>query len=119
MNAHILLSALLLVATAAQAQTFGGGQLRIISPYPPGGGTDTLGRIISQRYTERFGHPAIVENRAGANGTIGAAFVAKSQGDGLTLLIVPAGYAANPALYKNLTYDQARDLAPVSLLAAK
>jgi tripartite-type tricarboxylate transporter receptor subunit TctC len=103
---------------AAQAQTFGNGQLRIISPYPPGGGTDTLGRIISQRYTERFGHAAIVENRAGANGTIGAAYVAKSQGDGLTLLIVPAGYAANPALYRNLPYDQARDLAPVSLLAS-
>lgn len=101
-----------------QAQTFGNGQLRIISPYPPGGGTDTLGRIISQRYTERFGHAAIVENRAGANGTIGAAYVAKSQGDGLTLLIVPAGYAANPALYRNLPYDQARDLAPVSLLAS-
>ena len=103
---------------AVQAQTFGNGQLRIISPYPPGGGTDTLGRIISHRYTERFGHAAIVENRAGANGTIGAAFVAKSQGDGLTLLIVPAGYAANPALYRNLPYDQARDLAPVSLLAS-
>ena len=109
---------LFLTALPAQAQTFGSGQLRIISPYPPGGGTDTLGRIISQRYTERFGQPAIVENRAGANGTIGAAFVAKSQGDGLTLLIVPAGYAANPALYKNLPYDQVRDLAPVSLLAS-
>ena len=102
----------------AQAPVFGNGPLRIISPYPPGGGTDTLGRIISQRYTERFGQPAIVENRAGANGTIGAAFVAKSAGDGLTLLIVPAGYAANPSLYKSLPYDQSRDLAPVSLLAS-
>ena len=109
---------LLCAAAVAQAQTFGTGALRIISPYPPGGGTDTLGRIISQRYTERFGHPAIVENRVGANGTIGAAFVAKAAGDGLTLLIVPAGYAANPALYKSLPYDQARDLAPVSLLAS-
>ena len=106
------------VVSSTQAQSFGSGQLRIVSPYPPGGGTDTLGRIIAQRYTERFGHPAIVENKAGANGTIGAAFVAKSQGDGLTLLIVPAGYAANPALYKSLPYDQSRDLAPVSLLAS-
>lgn len=108
----------LIAALPAHAQTFGGGQLRIISPYPPGGGTDTLGRILAQRYTERFGHPAIVENRAGANGTIGAAFVAKAPGDGLTLLLVPAGYAANPSLYKNLPYDQWRDLAPVSLLAS-
>lgn len=117
---HALLAALILpgIISTTHAQSFGNGQLRIISPYPPGGGTDTLGRIISQHYTERFSYSAIVENRAGANGTIGAALVAKSQGNGLTLLIVPAGYAANPALYKNLPYDQARELVPVSLLAS-
>ncbi len=113
----IALSALI-DARLATAQNFPSGQLRIISPYPPGGGTDTLGRIIAQRYTERFGQPAIVENRPGANGTIGAAFVTKAPGDGLTVLIVPAGYAANPSLYKSLPYDQWRDLAPVSLLAS-
>ncbi|MDB5922660.1 MAG: hypothetical protein JWN13_1596 [Betaproteobacteria bacterium] len=106
------------LAPTAAAQTFPNGQLRIVSPYPPGGGTDVLGRVIAQRYTERFAQPAIVENRVGANGTIGTAFVAKALPDGLTLLIVPAGYAANPSLYKNLPYDQARDLAPVSLLAS-
>src|SRR4029079_19656023 len=58
------------------------------------------------------------DNRAGANGTIGAAFVAKATADGHTLLVVPAGYAANPGLYKNLPYDQARELAPVSHLAS-
>jgi len=77
-----------------------------------------LGRMIAQRYIERFGQPAVVENRVGANGTIGTAFVAKAPPDGLTLLIVPAGYAANPSLYKNLPYEQSRDLAPVSLLAS-
>lgn len=102
----------------AAAQAFPNGQLRIISPYPPGGGTDVLGRVIAQRYTERFNQPAIVENRVGANGTIGSAFVAKAPPDGLTLLIVPAGYAANPSLYKALPYDQSRDLAAVSLLAS-
>jgi tripartite-type tricarboxylate transporter receptor subunit TctC len=106
------------IALPAAAQSFPNGQLRIISPYPPGGGTDVLGRVIAQRYTERFGHAAIVENRVGANGTIGTAFVAKALPDGLTLLIVPAGYAANPSLYKSLPYDQSRDLAPVSLLAS-
>ena len=105
-------------APGAMAQTFPNGQLKIISPYPPGGGTDVLGRVIAQRYTERYGQPAIVENRVGANGTIGSAYVAKAPPDGLTLLIVPAGYAANPSLYKSLPYDQARDLAPVSLLAS-
>lgn len=107
-----------LTSAAAIAQTFPNGQLRIISPYPPGGGTDVLGRVIAARYTERFGQPAIVENRVGANGTIGTAFVAKAPPDGLTLLIVPAGHAANPSLYKSLPYDQSRDLAPVSLLAS-
>ena len=62
--------------------------------------------------------PVIVENRAGANGTIGAAYVAKAPPDGLTMLLVPAGYAANPALYKSLPYDQAKDLLPVSILAS-
>lgn len=116
--ARSLVVAAALTAAAAIAQSFPNGQLRIISPYPPGGGTDVLGRVIAQRYTERFGQPAIVENRVGANGTIGTAFVAKAPPDGLTLLIVPAGYAANPSLYKSLPYDQSRDLAPVSLLAS-
>ena len=92
--------------------------MRIVSPYPPGGGTDILSRTISQKLNERFNVPVVVENRAGANGTVGAAFVAKSAPDGQTMLIVPAGYAANPALYKSLPYDQARELAPVSHLAS-
>lgn len=112
------LAAATLFATVASAETFPNGPLRIVSPYPPGGGTDVLGRVIAQRYTERFGQPAIVENRVGANGTIGTAFVAKAAPDGLTLLIVPAGHAANPSLYKSLPYDPSRDLAPVSLLAS-
>ena len=94
------------------------GPLRIVSPYAPGGGTDILGRIIGQKLNESLKQPVVVENRVGANGTIGAAFVAKSAPDGLTMLIVPAGYAANPALYKSLPYDQSRDLAPVSHLAS-
>jgi tripartite-type tricarboxylate transporter receptor subunit TctC len=67
---------------------------------------------------EAVKQPVIVENRAGANGTIGAAFVAKAPADGQTMLIVPAGYAANPALYNSLPYDQSRDLSPVSHLAS-
>ena len=113
---HALFTAALV--SVASAQTFPNGQLRIVSPYPPGGGTDVLGRVIAQRYTERFGQPAIVDNRPGANGTVGTAYTAKAPPDGLTLLIVPAGHAANPSLYQNLPYDQSRDLAPVSLLAS-
>ncbi len=104
--------------TATAQANYPAGPLRIVSPYPPGGGTDILSRVIGQKLNENLKQPVVVENRAGANGTIGAAFVAKSTPDGLTMLIVPAGYAANPALYKSLPYDQARDLAPVSHLAS-
>ena len=83
-----------------------------------GGSTDSFGRLLAQRLGERLRQTALVENRAGANGTIGAAYVAKSAGDGRTLLLVQAGYASNPALFRNLPYDQARDLAPVTLLAS-
>src|SRR6185295_1385158 len=106
-------------ATDAYAQSgYPSGTIRIVSPYPPGGGTDILSRVIGQKMNENLKLPVVVENRAGANGTIGAAYVAKSPPDGLTMLIVPAGYAANPALYKSLPYDQSKDLAPVSHLAS-
>ena len=111
-------SAALTIAFPCAAQTYPSGPLRIISPYPPGGGTDILSRTIGQKLNERLGQPVVVDNRAGANGTLGAALVAKAPPDGQTMLIVPAGYAANPALYKSLPYDQARDLAPVSHLAS-
>jgi tripartite-type tricarboxylate transporter receptor subunit TctC len=94
------------------------GQLRIVVPYEPGGGTDILGRILAQQLGEVLHRTVIVENRQGANGTLGTAYVARAAADGLTLLIVPAGYAANPALYKSLPYNQAKDLAPVSQLAS-
>ncbi len=114
---------LALAATVAgipecMAQNYPNGPLRIVSPYPPGGGTDILARTLGQKLNERFGQPAVVENRSGANGTVGAAFVAKSAPDGHTMLVVPAGYAANPSLYKNLPFDQARELTPVSLIAS-
>lgn len=109
---------LIFAAAPGFAQNYPNGPMRIVSPYPPGGGTDILSRTIAQKLNERFNVPVVVENRAGANGTVGAAYVAKSAPDGQTLLIVPAGYAANPALYKSLPYDQARELAPVSHLAS-
>ena len=111
-------SAALMIAIPCEAQTYPSGPLRIVSPYPPGGGTDILSRTIGQKLNERLGQPVVVDNRAGANGTLGAALVAKAPPDGHTMLVVPAGYAANPALYKSLPYDQARDLAPVSHLAS-
>jgi tripartite-type tricarboxylate transporter receptor subunit TctC len=105
-------------ASVAFAQTYPAGPMRIVSPYPPGGGTDVLARVIAQKLNERFGHSVIVENRPGANGTIGAGVTAKSPPDGHTMVVVAAAYAAGASLYRNLPYDQAKDLAPVTRLAS-
>jgi len=104
---------------AAPAQNFPAGPLRIIVPFPPGGGTDILARPVAQKLNERFKQPVVIENRGGANGTIGTAYVAKSApADGHTLLFIPSGYAVNPSLYPALPYDQARDLAAVTQLVS-
>jgi len=102
----------------AAAQQYPAGPMRIISPYPPGGGTDILARAIGQRITERYGVAVVVDNRAGGSGTVGAGVAAKAPPDGHTMVVVAAAHAAGASLYKNLPYDQARDLAPVTLLAA-
>jgi len=113
--AHLLGCACALACGITQAQTFPSGAMRLIVPFPPGGGTDILARPIAQKLNERFKQPVVIENRGGANGTIGTAYVAKSApADGHTLLFIPSGYAVNPSLYPALPYDQARDLAPVT-----
>ena len=105
-------------ARADDAAAIPQGQMKIVVPYAPGGGTDILARALAQQLGEVLHRTVIVENRTGANGTIGAAYVAKAPPAGLTLLLVPAGYAANPSMYKSLPYDQAKELAPVSILAS-
>jgi tripartite-type tricarboxylate transporter receptor subunit TctC len=99
------------------AQNSSNGVMRIVSPYEPGGGTDILARILAKNLGESFHQSAIVDNRPGANGSIGAGYVARSNPDGRTMLVVPAGFAANPSLYPDLPFDSVKDLAPVSELA--
>src|SRR5258708_20824838 len=111
---------LLGAAGAAQdpGQAYPSGPLRIVVPFQAGGSTDMVARTLAQKLKDRFDQPVVVENRAGANGTIGAALVAKSPPDGHTMLLVQSGFVSNPILMRNLPYDQARDLAPVSSLAS-
>jgi tripartite-type tricarboxylate transporter receptor subunit TctC len=120
LRARLIAAALIAAAAspAAIAQGYPSGPLRIVVPFTPGGGTDILARLLAQKLNESWGQPVVVENRPGAAGTVGTAFVAKAAGDGYTLLIVPAGYAGNPGLYKQLPYDHTRDLAPISWLAS-
>jgi tripartite-type tricarboxylate transporter receptor subunit TctC len=105
-------------SVAAAAQNYPSGPIRWIVPFPPGGGTDILARTLAQKLHEAWGVPVVVDNRGGANGTIGTALAAKAPPDGQTLLIVPSGFGVNPSIYRNLPYDSTRDLAPVSQLAA-
>ncbi len=107
----------LLIATAAGAQNYPSGPMTMVVPFPPGGGTDILGRALAQKLNEAWGQAVVVDNRAGANGVIGTALVARAAPDGHTMLIVPGGLAVNPAIRKNLPYDTLKDLAPVTQLA--
>ena len=113
-----LVIAALAASPLATAQNYPTGPIRIVVPFTPGGGTDILARLIGTELSKSWGQPVVVDNRPGAGGTLGTAVVAKSVGDGQTLLMMPAGYAGNSSLYKSLPYDQNRDLAPVSLLAS-
>jgi len=87
--------------------------VRIVVPLPPGGVVDTVARLLSPMLKEQLGQPIVVENIAGAGGTIGAGVVAKAPADGYTLLLVYDTFAVNPHVYKKLPFDSFKDLAPV------
>jgi tripartite-type tricarboxylate transporter receptor subunit TctC len=102
---------------AVWPQAYPTGQMRIVVPFAPGGSTDIMARTVAQQLTERFRQQVLVENRPGASGTIGTAFVAKSPPDGHTMMLVQSSFVSNPSLFKNLPYNQSRDLTPVTNLA--
>ena len=109
--------ALALVCPTAIAQPYPSKPVRIVVPFAPGGGVDVTARILAQRLTERVGQSFVVENRTGASGIIGTEFVARSAPDGYTLLVgSQTTQAVVPALYK-VSYDTARDFAPVTEIA--
>src|SRR5258706_7440185 len=108
----------LLISTHAYAQTYPNNPIRLVLPYPPGGGTDVIARPLAQKLTESLGQQVIIDNRGGAGGNIGMEFVAKSPPDGYTLLFaLTAQFAVNVSLYPKLPYDPVKDYAPISLLA--
>ena len=102
---------------AAKAQDWPHKPVRWIVPYPPGGGTDVISRIVQQRVSEALGQPIVIENRGGAGGAIGTEAVAKSVSDGYTFLFTLSSHTINPLLYK-LHYDVERDFAPVTLIVS-
>ncbi|HUL92017.1 MAG TPA: tripartite tricarboxylate transporter substrate binding protein [Burkholderiales bacterium] len=108
----------LLLATAAQAQTYPSRPLKLIVPFPPGGSTDILARALAQKLSEGLAQAVVVDNRPGAGGSIGAEAAAKAAPDGYTLLMGQLGpLAVSPAIYRSLPYDPVKSFAPVSLMA--
>src|SRR4249920_1563779 len=108
-----------LFVTAAGAQdAYPSRPLKFILPFPPGGGTDILGRLIAERLAANLGQPVVTENRGGAGGNVGAEAAARSAPDGYTIVLVAPSLAISPTLYSKLNYDPVKDFAPIALVAS-
>lgn len=103
-----------LAAPSAHAQPYPNKPIKLVVPFVPGGGSDTVARVLAHGLTERLGEQVVVENRGGANTIIGTEYVAKSRPDGYTLLVCTGSFVINPSLYK-LNYDTLKDLIPVTM----
>lgn len=120
---RLALAALLVASVAAPtafaqpaASNWPSKPVRLVVTFPPGGSSDAAARLVAPRLAERLGQPVVVENRPGAGGGIGLDHVAKSPADGYTIVLASAGgLTANPSLYKQLSYDPQKDLAPITL----
>ncbi len=118
LKALLVVLALLAGPLAALAQPYPNRPLRIVVPFPPGGGTDIGTRIVAQKLQEAWGQAVVVENKPGAAGIVGTEFTAKAAPDGYTFMMGNIGtHAINVSLYKKLAYDPVKDFAPVSMVA--
>ncbi|MGZ9067639.1 MAG: Bug family tripartite tricarboxylate transporter substrate binding protein [Burkholderiales bacterium] len=115
----VLLAVALLLVQGAWAQAFPARPVRVIVPFAPGGATDIVTRLVSQRLTDVWRHTVVVDNRAGASGNIGADLTAKATPDGYTLLMTSGSIVtANPLLFKKLAYSPERDLVAITNVAS-
>ncbi|HET6827657.1 MAG TPA: tripartite tricarboxylate transporter substrate binding protein [Ramlibacter sp.] len=118
-HALAALAAAALLPLAGHAQSWPNGPIKVIVPFPAGGASDQIGRVIAKALGDELKVPVVVENRSGANGSLGAAQFAKSPPDGNTLMVASIGvFAINAGLYKNLPYDPLKDFAPISVLVS-
>lgn len=116
-TAKILAAALLASAASnASAQQFPSKPMRMVVPAPPGGSSDIIGRLIAEHLQKRLGQTVVTENRAGAGQTIGIGYVAKSDPDGHTLVLVTVSYTTSAAIYRKLPYDPLTDLVGVAMV---
>ena len=116
MKTMAVLTLLLCTCASAFAQSYPTRPMRLIVPFPAGGGSDAVGRIVGPKLTERLGQQVVVDNRAGAGGSLGTEAAVRATPDGYTMVLASTSeIAINPALYK-LTYDTLKDLAPVAVV---
>jgi len=106
-----------LASPGAHAQAYPAKPITMVVPFPPGGPTDMVARLLAQKLSEQMGQPVVVDNKPGANGNIGGVYVSKAPADGYTVLYNTSSITLSPALYKSMQYDVLRDLAPVALTA--
>ncbi len=116
--AYSAAAALYISPSASDAQNYPMRAVKIILPYTPGGSTDVMARILSQKLTDAMGQQVIVDNRPGASGNIGTEIAVHSPADGYTLLMVTIPLVVNPSFYTNMPFDVTKDLAPVTLVTA-
>ena len=116
LSRRCLLLGALIAPWAAHAQNWPAGNIKIVVPYPPGGSTDMIARLIQPHMQQRLGTTVIIENRSGGGGSIGTAAVAKSSPNGSTWAMVFDNHAANPFVFPNLPFDTEKDLDPVQLI---
>jgi len=100
----------------AIAQAYPAKPVRIVVPYPPGGPTDIVARLVGNKLEERFKQPFVIDNKPGAGGNVGAEVVARAAPDGYSLVVGTTAHAINPSIFKQMSYDLLRDLTPVALL---
>ncbi|OGA42038.1 MAG: hypothetical protein A3G24_05005 [Betaproteobacteria bacterium RIFCSPLOWO2_12_FULL_62_13] len=108
---------LAMLPAAGHSETYPLKPVRMIVPFPPGGGADVTSRIFAPKLTEALGQQFFIDNRAGAAGTIGTGIVARAAPDGYTLLVALSSVASSVSLYKNLSFDLSRDFSPIAVLA--
>ena len=122
----VLTAAALAAPFATQAQGSSGSNgpdyptkpIKLIVPYPPGGGTDVIARIVQERFQAQLGQPVVIDNRGGAAGSIGTELAAKSAPDGYTVLFTLSSHTINPAIYAKLPFDTQKDFEPVAMVAS-
>lgn len=111
-------AAFALLPSIASAQAWPAKPIRLMVPFPPGGSTDIVARIVAQKLGERLGQSIVIENRGGAGGTIGTALIAKSAPDGYNLAVASTStHVVAPGVYAKLDYDPVKDFAPIGLMA--